>query len=107
MVKYVNADGLEELIKSSQLPVFCDFWANWCGPCRMLAPVFESVSDKYENEAVFVKIDIDEEDSEVAAIKYGISSIPNIIAFKNGVAVDSNLGFVPEDTLCAFVERNL
>ena len=107
MVKYVNAESLEELIKTSKLPVFCDFWATWCGPCRMLAPVFEAVSDKYENEAVFVKIDIDEEDSEASAIKYGISSIPNIIAFKNGEAVDSNLGFVPEDTLCAFVERNL
>lgn len=107
MVKYVNAESLEEIIKTSKLPVFCDFWASWCGPCRMLAPVFESVSDKYENEAVFVKIDIDEEDSESAAIKYGISSIPNIIAFKNGAPVDSNLGFVPEETLCAFVEKNL
>ncbi|MBQ8393968.1 MAG: thioredoxin [Clostridia bacterium] len=106
MVKYVNADGLEEVINSSKKPVFCDFWASWCGPCRMLAPVFEDISDKYE-DAVFVKIDIDEEDSEAAAIKYGISSIPNIIAFKNGKPVDSHLGFAPEAVLAAFVERNL
>ena len=84
MVKYVNAEALEELINSSNLPVFCDFWASWCGPCRMLAPVFEDISDKYEGKAVFVKLDIDEEDSEAAAMKYGISSIPNIIAFKGG-----------------------
>ena len=59
MVKYVNAEALEELIASSNKPVFCDFWASWCGPCRMLAPVFEEVSDKYEDKATFVKIDID------------------------------------------------
>ena len=107
MVKHVNAEELQELIKSSKLPVFCDFWATWCGPCRMLAPIYESVANKYENEGIFVKVDIDEEDSESAAIAYGISSIPNIIAFKNGAPVDSHLGFVPEEMLCAFVEKNL
>ena len=107
MVKYVNAKDLEELIASSALPVFSDFWASWCGPCRMLAPVFEDVSDKYEGQAVFVKIDIDEEDSEPAAIKYGITSIPNIIAFKDGKPVDNSLGFVPQAVLESFIERNL
>lgn len=107
MVKYVNAAGLEELIVNEKLPVFCDFWASWCGPCRMLAPVFEELSDKYEGEAVFVKIDIDEEDSEAAAMKYGISSIPNIIVFKGGKPVANNLGFVPEAVLDSFIKNNL
>ena len=107
MVKYVNAQGLEELIASTEKTVFCDFWASWCGPCRMLAPVFEDVSDKYENDAVFVKMDIDEEDSESAAVKYGITSIPNIIAFKNGQPVANNLGFVPKERLESFVKDNL
>lgn len=107
MVKHVNAAQLEELISTSKLPVFCDFWASWCGPCRMLAPVFEEISKKYEGEGVFVKLDIDAEDSETAAMKYQISSIPNIIAFKGGKSVDNNLGFVPEAVLEAFVSKNL
>ena len=107
MVKYVNANQLEELLQSSSQTVFCDFWASWCGPCRMLAPVFEEISDAYEDKAVFVKIDIDEEDSESAAVKYGITSIPNVIAFKGGKPVDSSLGFVPQQVLQAFVEKNL
>ena len=105
MVKYVNAEGLKEVISTSKTPVFCDFWASWCGPCRMLAPVFEELSDKYAEEAVFVKIDIDE--NEESAIKYGITSIPNVIAFKNGKPVANSLGFVPAAALEAFVERNI
>lgn len=107
MVKYVNAEALEEVISSTDKTVYCDFWASWCGPCRMLAPVFEEISDKYEEKAIFVKINIDEEDSEAAAIKYGITSIPNIIAFKGGKPVANNLGFVPQAMLEGFVEKNL
>ena len=107
MVKYVNAESLEALIASSDKTVFCDFWASWCGPCRMLAPVFEEIADKYDEKAVFVKIDIDEEDSEAAAVKYGITSIPNIIAFKAGQPIDSSLGFKPQAMLEEFVKNLL
>ena len=107
MVKHINAKELEELISTSNVPVFCDFWATWCGPCRMLAPIFEEVSGKYDGQAVFVKIDVDEEDSEPAAIKYGITSIPNVIVFKGGKQADNNLGFIPQEAFESFVEKNL
>lgn len=104
MVKYVTFAELEELVRGDK-PVVCDFWATWCGPCRMLAPVFEDVSDTFGERAVFVKIDVDE--NEEAARKYGITSIPNVILFKNGVPAANHLGFAPEEELAAFVENNL
>ena len=105
MVKHVNSAELEELIASSSLPVVCDFWASWCGPCRMLGPVFEEVSGKYDGKAIFVKVNVDEE--EAAAMKYGISSIPNVLVFKGGKKVDGSLGYVPAPVLAGVIDRNL
>jgi len=105
MVKHVTSQELEQILSSESKTVFCDFWATWCGPCRMLAPVYEDISEQYEGQAVFVKLDVDE--NEAAAMKYGISSIPNIIAFKNGQPIDSSLGFVPQAALENFVKENL
>ena len=104
MVKHVTSNELEELIQGNKT-VFCDFWASWCGPCRMLAPVFEAIAEKYEGHAVFVNVNVDEE--EQAAMKYRISSIPNIIAFQKGAVKANNLGFVPAEALEAFVKTNL
>lgn len=105
MIRHVSSEELEKTIHESELPVFCDFWATWCGPCRMLAPAYESVAEKYDGKAVFLKLDVDE--NEDAARKYEISSIPNIVCFAKGEVKASHLGFVPEDQLDAFVKAQL
>lgn len=105
MVKHVNKEEFENMLKESTLPVVCDFWATWCGPCRMLAPVLDELSEEYSDKAVFVKVDVD--DNEELAAKYEIRSIPDVIVFKNGEVVDSNLGFVPKVGMKAFLDKNL
>ncbi len=105
MVKHVNGTELEELLAAETKPVFCDFWATWCGPCRMLAPVYEELANDFEGKATFVKIDVDE--NIETAKKYGITSIPNILAFKGGQVVDNSLGFLPKEALAKFVSKNL
>ena len=104
MVKHVSGIQLEELISSGKT-VFCDFWATWCGPCRMLAPVFEELANEFDGKAEFVKLDVDE--NEDVARAHGITSIPNIILFKNGEKVANSLGFLPKPQLKEFIESNL
>ena len=102
-VKEVSGAELEELMKTQT--VVCDFWATWCGPCRMLAPVLDDVAGEFADRATFVKVDVDE-NAEVAQ-KYGVMSIPNVIVFKNGEPAANSLGFVPAASLKAFFEKNL
>ncbi len=104
MVKHVTSAQLEEL-KAKGVPVVCDFWASWCGPCRMLAPVFETVSEKYDGQVEFVKVDVDEETE--SAVKYGVSSIPCVMFFKDGEVKGRNVGFVPAEALENFIKNNL
>ena len=104
MVKHVTFEELKDLLKGDKT-VFCDFWATWCGPCRMLAPVFEELANEYEGKAEFVKIDVDEEGD--AAKAYGISSIPNVLALKGEDVKASHLGFVPKAVLEEFVKENI
>lgn len=104
-MKIISSQELKDLLQVSEKPVFVDFYADWCGPCRMLASVLSELSEKYADKAVFVKVNVDE--SEDAAIEHGISSIPNVIAFKGGKAVANQLGFVPASALESFIESVL
>lgn len=80
-----------------------DFWATWCGPCRMLAPVMEKLSDEYAGRAEFVKIDVDENPDLTR--EYGIMSIPCVMVFKGGALAGKNVGFVPQSAMKEFIDR--
>ena len=102
-MEQINAEKFDELLKGDK-PVVCDFFATWCGPCKMLAPVMEEVSKEFEN-AVFVKVDIDE-NFELSR-RYGIMSIPLVAIFKNGELIEKSLGFIPKEEMKEFIENNL
>ena len=88
--------NFEELINSDK-PVLVDFWAEWCGPCKMIGPVVEQLAGEYEGRAVIAKMDVDQ-NAQVPA-KFGIRSIPTLMVFKNGQLVDKVVGAVPKNVL--------
>lgn len=104
MAKIINTGNFRGAIEDNQGVVVVDFFATWCGPCKMLAPVFESVSAELNN-AKFVKVDIDE--SLELAQKFGVSTVPTMMIFKDGKVVDKLVGFMPKESLKAKVEAHL
>jgi thioredoxin 1 len=94
---HVSDDTFEDLVLNSHLPVMVDFWAPWCGPCRMIAPIVEDLAVKYEGRAVVAKINTDE-NPEVPA-NLGIMGIPTVILFQDGEEVDRVVGFAPGHAL--------
>ena len=89
-VLHLTAENFKTTIQNSQKPVLVDFFADWCMPCKMFAPILEKVSDKIGNDAIIAKINIDE--AEDIATEYGVMSIPTVILFKNGAEARRNVG---------------
>ena len=93
----VNDQNFEDEVIKSSLPVLVDFWAPWCGPCRMVAPVIEKLSEKYKGKFKFVKLNVD--DNRTTAGKFKVMSIPTLLFFKSGKVEETVIGAVPESAL--------
>ena len=104
MVEQIDMQKFDELLKGDK-PVVCDFFATWCGPCKMLAPVMDEVSEGYADKALFVKVDVDK-NMELAA-RYGIMSIPLVGVFKGGELSEKSLGYMTKDEAEEFLTANL
>lgn len=98
-------DSFEDDVLNSDKPVLVDFWAEWCGPCRMVGPVVEELAGEYEGKARIGKVDVD--NNPQTSAKYGIRSIPSLLIFKDGEVVDQIVGAVPKAQLKKQLEAQL
>lgn len=99
-----DADFEQQVVKSD-VPVLVDFWAEWCGPCRMIAPVLEGLAQEYQGKLRIVKLNVDENPN--TSIKYAVRGIPALLLFKNGEIASTKVGAVPKAELTAFIDSHL
>lgn len=105
MATELNDKNFDELVLKNDKPVLVDFWAEWCGPCRMIAPIVEELSKEYDGKVLIGKVNVDE-NSEIST-KYGIRNIPTLLFFKNGQVVDKHVGVAPKSLIAEKIDNLL
>jgi thioredoxin 1 len=105
MALEITDGNFEELVMNTDKPVVIDFWAVWCGPCRMIAPLIEEMSGEYEGKAVIGKLDVDS--NPMVTSKFGVRNIPTVLFIKGGEVVDKQVGAVPKSVLVQKLEALL
>lgn len=104
-VLHISDDTFEAEVLQSELPVLLDFWAPWCGPCKMIAPVLDQLAQEWEGRVKIVKMNVDE-NREIPA-QFGVRSIPTLVVFKNGQVVANRAGALPKPQLEAFINASI
>ncbi len=105
MIQVITKDTFDNEVVKSQLPVVVDFYADWCGPCKMMSPLMEKLAGEYDGKVKFCKVNVDNE--QELAIQNGVQSIPLFVLYKNGEAIAKSVGAVPEDEIREFIGKGL
>ncbi len=105
MALEITDGSFKETVLNSDKPVLVDFWAVWCGPCRMLGPIIEEIAHDFEGKAVIGKVDVD--NNQQVSVDYGIRNIPTVLIFKNGEVVDKIVGVAPKEVIAEKLSAQL
>lgn len=105
MALEITDNSFKETVLNSDKPVLVDFWAVWCGPCRMLGPIIEEIAHDFEGKAVVGKVDVD--NNQQVSVDYGIRNIPTVLIFKNGEVVDKIVGVAPKEVIAEKLSAHL
>jgi thioredoxin 1 len=104
-IKYVSDASFEADVLKADQPVLVDYWAEWCGPCRMIAPILDEIAKDYKGKLTVAKVNVDE--SQAVPAKYGIRGIPTLMLFKNGAVAATKVGALSKSQLTAFIDSNI
>jgi len=104
-IVYLTDDTFEDEVLKSDIPVLVDYWAEWCGPCKMIAPILDEIAEEYQGRVKIAKLNIDE--NPETPPKYGIRGIPTLMLFKDGNVEATKVGAVSKSQLVAFIDSNL